>query len=140
MSSWAWAGLLLVLATGLGLGISLIRLSIKNKELKGIVDKSMHELALLRDSQQGLGLQLLALERELHRLLQLQASPADTASTGTLNQIASRLRAGAQHDDIVAALGVSDAEVKLVQMIVAKVDQPPVESAGVASNPGEPVT
>ena len=54
----------------------------------------------------------------MHNVLKMQASGEVVAPSGSLNQIADRLRAGAVASEVITALGVSEAEVKLVQMIL----------------------
>ena len=73
---------------------------------------------MLQDSQQGLGRHLLELELQMHNVLKMQASGDMVAASGSLNQIADLLRAGALASEVITALGVSEAEVKLVQMIL----------------------
>ena len=96
----------------------LARQSIKNNELRGIVEVVSRDVGLLQDSQQGLGRHLLELELQMHNVLKMQASGEVVAPSGSLNQIADRLRAGAVASEVITALGVSEAEVKLVQMIL----------------------
>jgi len=60
----------------------------------------------------------LELELQMHNVLKMQASGEVVAPSGSLNQIADRLRAGAVASEVITALGVSEAEVKLVQMIL----------------------
>jgi len=96
----------------------LARQSIKNNELRDIVEVVSRDVGLLQDSQQGLGRHLLELELQMHNVLKMQASGEVVAPSGSLNQIADRLRAGAVASEVITALGVSEAEVKLVQMIL----------------------
>ena len=96
----------------------LARQSIKNNELRDIVEVVSRDVGLLQDSQQGLGRHLLELELQMHNVLKMQASGEVVAPSGSLNQIADRLRAGAVASEVINALGVSEAEVKLVQMIL----------------------
>jgi len=96
----------------------LARQSIKNNELRDIVEVVSRDVGLLQDSQQGLGRHLLELELQMHNVLKMQASGEVVAPPGSLNQIADRLSAGAVATEVINALGVSEAEVKLVQMIL----------------------
>ncbi len=98
--------------------ILLARLAIKNNELRATVEVVNRDIGLLQDSQQGLGRHLLELELQMHNVLKMQASGDVVAASGSLNQIADRLRAGALASEVITALGVSEAEVKLVQMIL----------------------
>lgn len=98
--------------------IFLARLAIKNNELRATVEVVSRDIGLLQDSQQGLGRHLLELELQMHNVLKMQASGDVVAASGSLNQIADLLRAGALASEVITALGVSEAEVKLVQMIL----------------------
>jgi len=98
--------------------IFLARQSIKNNELRAIIEVVSRDVGLLQDSQQGLGRHLLELELQMHNVLKMQASGEVVAPPGSLNQIADRLSAGAVATEVINALGVSEAEVKLVQMIL----------------------
>ena len=98
--------------------IFLARLAIKNNELRATVEVVSRDIGLLQDSQQGLGRHLLELELQMHNVLKMQASGDVVAASGSLNQIADRLRAGVLASEVITALGVSEAEVKLVQMIL----------------------
>ncbi|MDG1663288.1 MAG: hypothetical protein P8H97_07960 [Pseudomonadales bacterium] len=98
--------------------IFLARLAIKNNELRATVEVVSRDVGLLQDSQQGLGRHLLELELQMHNVLKMQASGDMVAASGSLNQIADLLRAGALASEVITALGVSEAEVKLVQMIL----------------------
>lgn len=98
--------------------IFLARLAIKNNELRATVEVVSRDVGLLQDSQQGLGRHLLELELQMHNVLKMQASGDVVAASGSLNQIADLLRAGALASEVITALGVSEAEVKLVQMIL----------------------
>ena len=144
------------LLLGIAVGLLLLGLAVwillgqfnKYNELRELVNKLNNDVGVLRDSQQGLGAHVLELEREQHGLLRLQSSLDQPVVDGALNQIAGRLRAGASSAEIVAALGVSEAEVKLVQVIVQNIDaqqgdvrrdteQPAVQSGNLDS--GEPI-
>ena len=98
--------------------IFLARLAIKNNELRATVEVVSRDVGLLQDSQQGLGRHLLELELQMHNVLKMQASGDMVAASGSLNQTADLLRAGALASEVITALGVSEAEVKLVQMIL----------------------
>ncbi len=98
--------------------VFLARLTLKNNELRAIVEVVRRDVGLLQDSQQGLGRHLLELELQMHNVLKTQASGSVVAASGSLNQIADRLRAGVLASEVITALGVSEAEVKLVQMIL----------------------
>lgn len=98
----------------------------KNKELQINLDLVDKQMQLLRDSQLGLGRQLLALERALLET-GTQGSPAESAqSQGPLHRIAAMLRAGSDPADIQRELGVSDSEVGLVEMILRNADRDPL--------------
>ena len=113
-----WFGLGGVSLTLLLILIFLARQVRKNNELRAIVEVASRDVGLLQDSQQGLGRHLLELELQMHNVLKTQASGEVIAAPGSLNQIAERLRSGAVASDVITALGVSEAEVKLVQMIL----------------------
>jgi len=113
-----WGGLVGVSLALLLIVIFLARLAIKNNELRATVEVVSRDVGLLQDSQQGLGRHLLELELQMHNVLKMQASGDVVAASGSLNQIADLLRAGALASEVITALGVSEAEVKLVQMIL----------------------
>ena len=113
-----WFGLGGVSLTLLLILIFLARQVRKNNELRAIVEVASRDVGLLQDSQQGLGRHLLELELQMHNVLKTQASGEVIAAPGSLNQIAERLRSGAVASEVITALGVSEAEVKLVQMIL----------------------
>lgn len=113
---------LLVLA--ITMSVQLSKQKLKNNELYQKLNVLNKELILMQDAERGIGRRLVELERQVQKVVRVQAVSDMPAADNTFVEIARRLDAGQSAEAIVSELQATESEVALVDMLRKKTTEP----------------